>query len=79
MILTSGQPETFLDHIRCAQEAAMVAQMYEETHNAVVSKAIRNDVPPSWITLTIVKCYHYKSLAHHNIAAALLEKGENNH
>lgn len=54
----------------------MVSQMYEETHNAVASKAIRNDVPASWLTMTIMKCNHYKAMAHFYLASALmLSKG----
>ena len=76
MILVSGAPVKFTDHIRYAQEAAMVSRMYEETHNAVASKAIRNDVPASWLTMTIMKCNHYLALAHYYLASSLLlDKG----
>lgn len=75
-MLSRGEPRTFSDHVTYAQEAAMVAQMYDETHNAVASKTIRSDVPSSWLTLTIVKSNHYQSLAHFYLASALLlQKG----
>ena len=77
LILSNGKPVKFTDHIKYAQEAAMVSQMYEETHNAVASKAIRNDVPASWLTITIMKCNHYMAMAHYYLASALtLSKGD---
>lgn len=72
MILRGGAAVKFTDHIRCAQEAAMVSRMYDETHNAVASTAIRTSVPASWLTMTIMKCNHYLALSHHFLAAALL-------
>lgn len=76
-LLADGKPQTFHEYIQWSQEAAMVALMYEETHNAVASKSIRTDLPASWITLTLMKCSHYRSMAHLYLASALLlNKGD---
>lgn len=76
LVLSQGAVVKFTDHIQRAQEAAMVSQMYEETHNAVASKNIRNDVPASWLTMTIMKCNHYLAISHFYLASALLlDKG----
>ena len=74
MVLSSGAAVKFADHIRYAQEAAMVSHMYEETHTAVANTAIRNELPASWLTMTIMKYNHYLALAHFNLASALLHK-----
>lgn len=77
MILNLGPSTKFSDCVVFSQEAAMVASMYEETHNAVSSKSVRNDVPASWLTITIMKFNHYLAMAHYYLASALLtSKGE---
>lgn len=59
--------------LETAQEAAEVAEVYCDVHKLISAPPVKDYVPYSWISLTLVKSEHYRAMAHHYVAVGFLD------
>ncbi|XP_074036926.1 GTP-Rho-binding protein rhophilin isoform X4 [Leptinotarsa decemlineata] len=57
-----------------SQEAAHLAECYNDVHLLIANDAVRDFVPYSWTSLVQVKREYYTGLAHNHVAAGILHK-----
>ncbi|GFO30993.1 rhophilin-2-like protein [Plakobranchus ocellatus] len=72
--LIGGSKDGVFSCTQIAQEAAMVAQKYEQTHKGMSTKESKNYLPFSWLSMVETKQHFYKGLAHYYVALALMEQ-----
>uniref|UniRef100_A0A6A7FWI3 Rhophilin-2-like isoform X1 n=1 Tax=Hirondellea gigas TaxID=1518452 RepID=A0A6A7FWI3_9CRUS len=58
--------------LELAQEAAHVAQEYNQVHQSMRVAVVRDYVPASWVTLVQIKSLYYVGKAHQHVSEALL-------
>ncbi|XP_024151014.1 rhophilin-2 isoform X2 [Oryzias melastigma] len=68
-----GTMKKFNAMIKVAQEAAKVAEVYDQVHQGMIQTQLKDNVPLFWSTMTQVKTNHYNSMAHYFVAVALLD------
>ncbi|XP_032416943.1 rhophilin-2 isoform X1 [Xiphophorus hellerii] len=68
-----GVLNQFTSLIKMAQEAAKVSEIYDQVHQFMVQTPIKDNVPLFWSTMSQVKTNHYRAMAHHFLASALLD------
>ncbi|XP_066510688.1 rhophilin-2-like isoform X1 [Hoplias malabaricus] len=68
-----GIRNEFFSLIKMAQEAAKVAEVYDQVHQSMIQTPIKDNVPFFWSTMAQVKTHHYRSLAHYFVSTALLD------
>ncbi|XP_011492354.1 rhophilin-2 isoform X1 [Oryzias latipes] len=68
-----GTRNKFNAMIKVAQEAAKVAEVYDQVHQCMIQTQLKDNVPLFWSTMTQVKTNHYSSMAHYFVAVALLD------
>ncbi|TTY38106.1 Rhophilin-2 [Bagarius yarrelli] len=72
-ITLPGIPNEFFSLLRMAQEAAKVAEVYEQVHQGMILPPVKDNVPFFWSTMAQVKAYHYNGLAHYFLSTSLLD------
>ncbi|XP_014839221.1 PREDICTED: rhophilin-2 isoform X2 [Poecilia mexicana] len=72
-IALPGVQNQFTSLIKMAQEAAKVSEIYDQVHQLMVQTPIKDNVPLFWSTMSQVKTNHYRAMAHHFLASALLD------
>ncbi|XP_008403087.1 rhophilin-2 isoform X1 [Poecilia reticulata] len=72
-IALPGVLNQFISLIKMAQEAAKVSEIYDQVHQFMVQTPIKDNVPLFWSTMSQVKTNHYRAMAHHFLASALLD------
>ncbi|XP_056134738.1 rhophilin-2 [Lampris incognitus] len=68
-----GIRNNFLSLLKMAQEAAKVAETYDQVHQSMIQTPIKDHVPLFWSTMSQVKTNHYRSLAHYFVGTTLLD------
>ncbi|XP_064641386.1 rhophilin-2-B-like [Lineus longissimus] len=61
------------DYTEVAQEAAMVCEMYQQTHRLMCVEKIKQYLPYSWVSMVQVKSQHYGALSHYYCAIGILQ------
>ncbi|XP_038126924.1 rhophilin-2 isoform X1 [Cyprinodon tularosa] len=72
-IALPGIMNQFISLIKMAQEAAKVSEIYDQVHQSMIQMPIKDNVPFFWSTMSLVKTNHYRAIAHHFMASALLD------
>ncbi|XP_012729443.2 rhophilin-2 isoform X1 [Fundulus heteroclitus] len=72
-IVLPGVKNQFNPLIKLAQEAAKVSEIYHQVHQSMIQAPIKDNVPFFWSTMSLVKTNHYRAIAHHFLASALLD------
>ncbi|XP_054916033.1 rhophilin-2 isoform X1 [Poeciliopsis prolifica] len=72
-IALPGVLNQFTSLIKMAQEAAKVSEIYDQVHQLMVQMPIKDNVPLFWSAMSQVKTNHYRAMAHHFLASALLD------
>ncbi|KAM4743657.1 rhophilin-2 isoform 1-T1 [Anableps anableps] len=72
-IALPGVLNQFTSLIKMAQEAAKVSEIYDQVHQSMIQMPIKDNVPFFWSTMSLVKTNHYRAIAHHFMASALLD------
>ncbi|RZC34132.1 BRO1 and/or PDZ domain containing protein, partial [Asbolus verrucosus] len=57
-----------------AQEAAHLAECYNQVNQTIMNEAVHDYVPYSWISLVQVKKEYYTGLAHYHVASGVLHR-----
>ncbi|OWF41315.1 rhophilin-2-B-like [Mizuhopecten yessoensis] len=73
-----GGVEGILAHVKAAQEAIVVSQMYDDTQVLMASEPLKDYIPYSWLSMTQVKSQYYMAIAHEHMASAILNHKDNN-
>ncbi|KAK3085289.1 hypothetical protein FSP39_001133 [Pinctada imbricata] len=62
-----------VNHVKIAQEAAYVSQMYEDTQMLMSSDPVKDYIPYSWVSMALVKSQYYMAIAHDVMATAMID------
>ncbi|XP_062845555.1 rhophilin-2 isoform X2 [Trichomycterus rosablanca] len=68
-----GVRNEFFSLLRIAQEAARVADVYEQVHQSMIQTPIKDNVPLFWSTMAQVKIHYYRGLAHYYVSTSLID------
>ncbi|CAG03078.1 unnamed protein product, partial [Tetraodon nigroviridis] len=68
-----GIRNQFCPLMKMAQEAAKVAEIYDQVHQSMIQTPVKDNVPLFWSTMMQIKTNHYRSMAHFFVASALLD------
>ncbi|XP_047219271.1 rhophilin-2 isoform X1 [Girardinichthys multiradiatus] len=72
-IALPGILNKFNSLIKMAQEAVKVSEIYDQVHQSMIQMPIKDNVPSFWSIMSLVKTNHYRAIAHHFLASALLD------
>ncbi|KAM4826005.1 rhophilin-2 [Thomomys bottae] len=71
--ILAGIRNEFFMLVKVAQEAAKVAEVYQQLHTAMSQAPVKENIPYSWTSLACVKAHHYRALAHYFAATFLMD------
>ncbi|XP_071813883.1 rhophilin-2-like [Apostichopus japonicus] len=60
---------------RVSQEAVLVSEVYSKVHKSMMQRTVKDYIPHSWISLTLVKSQHFQAESQYYAALVLLGSG----